>query len=79
MSKPDRGALLDRERRLDELYTAHPFLGSRRMTAMLRQEGRTINRKRVQRLMRLMRIEALGRAPASRPRVTRSTRIYCAT
>jgi putative transposase len=26
-------------RRLDELYTAHPFLGSRRMTAMLRAEG----------------------------------------
>ena len=25
-------------RRLDELYTAHPFLGSRRMIAMLRAE-----------------------------------------
>ena len=25
--------------RLDELYTAHPFLGSRRMIAMLRAEG----------------------------------------
>jgi putative transposase len=50
-------------RRLDELYTAHPFLGSRRMTAMLRQEGRRINRKRVQRLMRQMGIEALGPRP----------------
>ena len=38
-------------RRLDELYTAHPFLGSRRMIAMLRAEGLRINRKRVQRLM----------------------------
>ena len=54
-------------RRLDELYTAHPFLGSRRMTAMLRAEGRTINRKRVQRLMRRMGIEALG----PRPRTTK--------
>ena len=26
-------------RRLDELYTAWPFLGSRRMTALLRAEG----------------------------------------
>jgi putative transposase len=54
-------------RRLDALYTAHPFLGSRRMTAMLRQEGRTINRKRVQRLMRRMGIAALG----PRPRTTK--------
>jgi len=50
-------------RRLDELYTAHPFLGSRRMTAMLRAEGQSINRKRVQRLMRRMGIEALGPKP----------------
>jgi HTH-like domain len=37
-------------RRPDELYTAHPFLGSRRMTAMLRTEGLSINRKRVPRI-----------------------------
>jgi putative transposase len=50
-------------RRLDELFLAHPFLGSRRMAAMLRAEGRPINRKRVQRLMRLMGIAALGPKP----------------
>ena len=50
-------------RRLDELYTAWPFLGSRRMTALLRSEGRLINRKRVQRLMRRMGIAALGPKP----------------
>src|ERR1700689_5370397 len=33
-------------RRLDELFTAWPFLGSRRMTAMLRAEGVNVNRKR---------------------------------
>jgi hypothetical protein len=54
-------------RRLDELFVAHPFLGSRRMAAMLRAEGRPINRKRVQRLMRLMGIVALG----PKPRTTR--------
>jgi putative transposase len=50
-------------RRLDELFTAWPFLGSRRMTAMLRAEGQVINRKRVQRLMRRMGIAALGPKP----------------
>jgi putative transposase len=50
-------------RRLDELFTAWPFLGSRRMASMLRAEGRTINRKRVQRLMRKMGIAALGPKP----------------
>jgi putative transposase len=33
-------------RRVDELFTAWPFLGSRRMTALLRAEGYGINRKR---------------------------------
>jgi putative transposase len=50
-------------RRIDELFTAWPFLGSRRMTAMLRAEGVNVNRKRVQRLMRLMGIAALGPKP----------------
>jgi putative transposase len=102
LSKSDRMAMLDRERKelsirrqctllglarstvyrprapandddlvvmqwLDELFLAHPFLGSRRMAAMLRAEGRPINRKRVQRLMRLMGIAALG----PKPRTTR--------
>jgi putative transposase len=48
---------------IDELFTAWPFLGSRRMTAMLRAEGVFVNRKRVQRLMRLMGIAALGPKP----------------
>ena len=50
-------------RRIDERFTRWPFLGSRRMTAMLRAEGRTINRKRVRRLMRRMGIAALGPKP----------------
>ena len=50
-------------RRIDTLFMAWPFLGSRRMTLMLRAEGITINRKRVQRLMRRMGIAALGPKP----------------
>jgi putative transposase len=50
-------------RRLDELFTAWPFLGSRRLAVMLREKGYSINRKRVQRLMRKMGIAALGPKP----------------
>jgi putative transposase len=50
-------------RRIDELFTRWPFLGSRRMTAMLRAESIPINRKRVQRRMRRMGIAALGPKP----------------
>jgi putative transposase len=50
-------------RRIDALFTAWPFLGSRRMTAMLRAEGLKVNRKRVRRLMRIMGIAALGPKP----------------
>ena len=52
-------------RRIDELFTAWPFLGSRRMTAMLGSEGHAVNRKRVRRLMRKMDIAALGPRPGT--------------
>lgn len=38
--------------RLDEIYTAHPFYGVRRMTEQLRRDGECINPKRVRRLLR---------------------------
>jgi putative transposase len=50
-------ALIDRE------YTAHPFRGSRGMTTWLQREGHAVNRKRVQRLMRLMGLEAVYPKP----------------
>lgn len=50
-------------RRIDELYLRYPFLGSRRIAEMLSTPGERINRKRVQRLMRLMGIVALGPKP----------------
>jgi putative transposase len=60
---PREGGDLALTRRIDELFTAWPFLGSRRLTALLRAEGHAINRKRVQRLMRKMGIAALGPKP----------------
>ncbi len=49
--------------RIDELYTAYPFYGSRRITAQLRREGQTINRKQVQRHMRQMGIAGIHPGP----------------
>jgi putative transposase len=46
-------------RRLDELHLAHPVYGSRRLTALLQRQGLLVNRKRVQRLLRLMGVEAI--------------------
>jgi putative transposase len=50
-------------RLLDEEYTAHPFLGSRRLTRWLIGRGEAVNRKRVQRLLRLMGLEAIYPKP----------------
>jgi len=50
-------------RLLDEEYTAHPFLGSRRLTVWLNEQGEEVNRKRVQRLLRLMGLEAIYPKP----------------
>ena len=44
-------------------YTAHPFLGSRRLTRWLVEQGESVNRKRVQRLMRVMGLEAIYPKP----------------
>ena len=52
-------------RLLDEQYLKTPFWGSRNMTTWLRQEGFAINRKRVQRLMRLMGLEGLAPRPTT--------------
>jgi len=52
-------------RRIDELYLEKPFYGSRRMTFELNEEGRRVNRKRVQRLMRLMGLEGLVPRPGT--------------
>lgn len=49
--------------RLDEIYTAHPFYGVRRMTEQLRREGEVINPKRVRRLLRRLGLSAVYPKP----------------
>ena len=50
-------------RRIDELFLKHPLYGARRMALHLRREGVRIGRRRAGRLMRLMGLEAIYRAP----------------
>lgn len=50
-------------RSIDEQYLRTPFYGSPRMTAWLREQGYSVNRKRVSRLMRLMGLEAIYPKP----------------
>lgn len=52
-------------RLIDEEYTRRPFYGSRRMVAFLGRQGHIVNRKRVQRLMRLMALAGMAPGPAS--------------
>jgi len=50
-------------RLIDELYTGCPFYGSRKITEALTRRGEEVNRKRVQRLMRVMGLEAIYPKP----------------
>jgi putative transposase len=50
-------------RLIDQQYTRTPFYGSRRMTHWLGSAGHEVNRKRVQRLMRKMGLEAVYPRP----------------
>lgn len=54
---------LDIMKRIDEIYTDFPYYGSRKIRVLLNEEGYKINRKRVQRLMRFMGLEAIGPKP----------------
>jgi putative transposase len=61
--RPESAENLGLLRRLDQLYLRRPFFGSRKMAVELE-----VNRKRIQRLMRILGIEAHYRKPnLSRP------------
>ena len=54
---------VEQMREIDELYLKWPFYGSRRLCEELRQRGYSVNRKRVQRLMRQMGLRAVYPKP----------------
>ena len=73
-TNPEQLALM---RRIDELHLKHPFYGSRKLARCLKSEGNAVNRKQVQRLMRLMGIEGIApKADTSRPAPEHATYPY---
>jgi putative transposase len=46
-----------------EKFLRHPFYGSRKMTADLNRKGIVVNRKIIQRLMRLIGLDSVARKP----------------
>lgn len=66
--RPESPENLELMLELDKLHLAHPAFGSRRLSVLLANQGRVVNRKRVMRLLQLMGIEALyPKGRASRP------------
>jgi putative transposase len=62
-------------RLIDQQFLKTPFYGSRRMTASLERSGETVNRKRVQRLMAQMGLEAIFPKPRTTIAAT-AARVY---
>jgi putative transposase len=68
---------LDLMRRIDKLHLKWPHLGSRKLARELAKQGLSVNRKHVQRLMRLMDIVAMVPKPdTSRPAPEHATYPY---
>jgi putative transposase len=78
---------------IDRQYLVRPYYGSRRMAAWLATQGQRVNRKRVQRLMRLIGLVAVYQRPnTSKPapenkvypyllgglRIERANQVWCA-
>lgn len=61
--RPIRPEDLEIMKLIDAQYMKHPTNGSRSMRDYLKKQGHTVNRKRVQRLMRLMGLEAIYPRP----------------
>ena len=55
-------------RRIDDLFLKYPFYGARQMVRHLRREGVRIGRRRAARLMRLLGLQAVWRAPRTSDR-----------
>lgn len=57
--QPIGGEMVSLMNEIQDLYARYPFMGYRRITVMLKNQGYEINRKRVLRLMQLLGLQAL--------------------
>lgn len=62
-SAPPSSEELLLKRRIDEIYTAHPFYGSRRIAVQLHRVGHALNRKTVANHMREMGLSGIAPGP----------------
>ena len=66
--KPTSDLDLELLRLFDEQYTRRPLYGNRKMVSFLEIRGHWVNRKRVQRLMRILGLAGMAPGPnTSRP------------
>lgn len=76
-ARPRPAAELSLLRQIDQYFLDNPCLGSRKMTALLRRDGHVISRKKVQRLMRQLGIQAIYAKPnTSQPHPSHPTYPY---
>lgn len=61
--RPVDSQTLSLQRRIDEIYTAYPFYGVRKITAQLHMEGLRVNHKAVERHMQVMGLRAIYAGP----------------
>ena len=66
---------LELMRIINEEFLRHPFYGSRKMTVYLNRKGISVNRKRIQRLIRLMGLESVAPKPNT-SRQRKGHRVY---
>jgi putative transposase len=64
-------------KQLDKLHLEFPAFGSRKLSRLLKTQGQLVNRKRVQRLMRIMGIEALAPKPRTSEAAPEHTKFPC--
>lgn len=75
--RPPNEETLGLMNRIDDLFTQHPFLGTRRMVELLKDQGVMVGRRRVRSLMRKMGIEAIHPGPkTSKPQPGHKTYPY---
>lgn len=61
--QPESSENIELMKKIDLIYTESPYYGSRKIKAMLRDQGIKVSRRRIQRLMRLMGIQSIAPKP----------------
>ena len=61
--QPESAENIELMKKIDLIFTDSPYYGSRKIRAVLRDEGMKVSRRRIQRLMRIMGIQSIAPKP----------------